>query len=91
MPCSSCGALGAHRRLCSGSAALCLRCRVSPEHKVISEAALRKTAPWLQVNQLPEPVGSCVNCKHPAFRKQRMYLWGDVALRCLELNLPVPQ
>lgn len=90
LACSGCGAPNARRRLCSGGAALCAVCRGSPEHRVVSEAWLGKAAPWLPPAKYPEPVGSVVNCRHPAFKRQRMYAWGDVALRCLELAVPIP-
>ena len=88
MSCEGCGAAGARRRHCGGR--LCAVCRGAPEHRVISEALLRKAVPWLPSESYPEPIGSAVNCRHPAFRRQRMYLWGDVALRCLELGVQLP-
>jgi len=93
--CEGCGVSGVtgqvRRRLCSGGEALCSSCRGAPEHRLMSESLLRRNAPWLPAEEYPAPVGSTVNCKHPAFRRQRMYAWGDVALRCAVLGLPLPE
>ena len=78
------------RRQCTGGAPLCSLCRSLPAHKVLSRALLRKSAPWLPEDQYPGPVGHTVNCKHPAFARQHMFLWGDVAQRCADLGLPLP-
>ena len=90
--CTECGQLSMEvkRRFCTGGHALCPTCRYSPEHKVLSHSYLQKSVPWLEPLFYPEIVGHTVNCKHPAFRPQRMYKWSDVAARCLELGLKIP-
>ena len=57
----------------------------------MSEAAVRARAPQLSPSLYPLPVGTVVNCANPAFRRQRVYMWGDVALRCAQLNLELPE
>jgi hypothetical protein len=91
--CRGCGISAHHvrRRICTGGEALCPACRSSPVHRVMSEALLRARAPWLDAIYFPCPVGYAVNCKHPAFRSQRMYLWSEVAERCVALGLDVPE
>jgi len=93
--CESCGraypeVARVRRRVCTGSQALCDSCRASPEHKIMTEAALRRLAPQLPAHLYPAPLGSVANCVNPAFRRQRVYAWGDVALRCAQLSLPLP-
>lgn len=91
--CAVCGDRGAHikKRRCTYSAPLCNRCRALPEHRVMSKAFLRKNVPWLPAKFYPRPVGYTVNCRHPAFHQQAMYLWGDVAARCVDLGLEIPE
>ena len=93
LTCVGCG-VSSHtvrRRMCTGGEALCQACRGSPSYRVMSETLLRASAPWLDAVYYPDPVGFAVNCKHPAFRPQRMYLWADVAERCVALGVEIPE
>ena len=92
LSCTICGKSddSVRRRRCTGGDALCQICRTLPTEQLMSEALLRKRAPWLDASLYPTPIGTTINCKHPAFHRQRMYRWSDVAARCVELHLEIP-
>ena len=87
--CQSCGAESAKLRRCTQEV-LCASCRRSGEFLILTAAELRRQAPWLPAEDWPPARGRIVNSKNPRFARQPVYLWGDVALRCVELQLPVP-
>lgn len=75
------------RRLCTGTPPLCAACRSSPQYKIMSETTVRRVAPLLEREYYPPAAGYIVNCKHPAFKSQRVYFWSDIAIVCDELGI----
>ena len=75
------------RRKCTNSPPLCSVCLSAPQHKILSETNVRRIAPNLDKLQYPDPVATIVNCIHPAFPRQRVYFWVDIAMRCEELGI----
>lgn len=92
--CGECGASSkvqkVRRRVCTNDPPLCTICQNSPRYKILSEASVRRAVPDLEREFYPLPAGTVVNCRHPAFRRQRVYYWSDIALRCLELGIDLP-
>uniref|UniRef100_A0A6C0BZQ3 Uncharacterized protein n=1 Tax=viral metagenome TaxID=1070528 RepID=A0A6C0BZQ3_9ZZZZ len=74
-------------RRCTNSLPLCAACRSSPQYKIMSESHVRRVAPALESKFYPPSAGLAVNCKHPAFARQRIYYWADVAIVCDELGV----
>ena len=79
------------KRRCTGGTMLCSHCRALPEHRIMSEACVRRTVSWLPQDSYPPHVGTIVNCVRPCFRRQRVYAWGDVAAECARRGLPLPE
>ena len=87
--CAECGLQGARQRRCTASLPLCAACRLMPQHKIVTQAAVRKVLSKSELKDLGI-AGRVFNPTNPAFRPMSVYYARDVAAVLVKAGREIP-
>ena len=86
--CTECGA-PARRRICTKEV-LCPTCRLVPEHRLMTGAAVRRRLALPEDAVLHLRVGTMPNPVDPRYHRVNVYYWKDIAAFCAAHGLELP-